>query len=91
MSLHLFAAAITIYITTSLDPLNPKSQECKLGIRRLMEMQTLLKDKSIVASQSLDITRRLMSLTLSKEIHVLFGDHHPELITEQGLGRGRAV
>lgn len=75
MSLHLFTAAVTICIITSLDPLNPKSQECKLGVCRLMEMQTLLKDKSIVASQGLDITRRLMSLTLTKEINVLFGNH----------------
>ncbi|KAJ5511646.1 hypothetical protein N7453_003749 [Penicillium expansum] len=73
MSLHLFTAAVTICIITSLDPLNPKSHECKLGIRRLMEMQTLLKDKSIVASQGLEITKQLMSLALTKEIDAIFG------------------
>jgi hypothetical protein len=72
MSLHLFTAAVTICIINSLDPLNPKSHECKLGIRRLMEMQTLLKDKSIVASQGLEITKQLMSLALAKEIDAMF-------------------
>lgn len=38
-----------------------------------MEMQTLLKDKSIVASQGLEITRQLMSLALAKEIDAMFG------------------
>jgi hypothetical protein len=73
MSLHLFTAAVTICIITSLEPLNPTSHECKLGIRRLMKIQTLLKDKSIVASQGLEITKKLMSLALSKEIEAMFG------------------
>ncbi|KAE8151545.1 fungal-specific transcription factor domain-containing protein [Aspergillus avenaceus] len=74
MSLHLFTAAVTISNITSLDPLSPSSHECKLGIRRLVEIQKVLKEKSIVASQGLEITKQLMSLAIRKEMSAIFGD-----------------
>jgi hypothetical protein len=37
-----------------------------------MQIQALLKDKSIVAAQGLDITTRLMSLVMAKEVDAMF-------------------
>ncbi|EHK16743.1 uncharacterized protein TRIVIDRAFT_133632, partial [Trichoderma virens Gv29-8] len=72
VSLHLFTAGVTLCIMTSLDPLSRESHESKLGIRGLMEMQTILKPKSIAAAQGLDILRNLLSLVMAKEISNLF-------------------
>ncbi|KAL9574027.1 hypothetical protein ACKAV7_001803 [Fusarium commune] len=66
VSLHLLTAGVTICISMTLDPLTSNSVEARSGIRQLMQVQTLLKDKSIVAAQSLDITKRLMGLVMAK-------------------------
>ncbi|KAL5615841.1 hypothetical protein FOBRF1_004589 [Fusarium oxysporum] len=78
VSLHLLTAGVTLCISITLDPLTSNSVEARSGIRQLMQVQTLLKDKSIVAAQSLDITKRLMGLVRAKE-----GDNRPgtELLT----------
>jgi hypothetical protein len=62
---------------TSLDPLSRDSHESKVGIRGLMEMQSVLKPKSIVAAQGLDILRNLLSLVMAKEINSLFDIQSP--------------
>ncbi|KAM5379001.1 hypothetical protein ACJA88_005561 [Fusarium oxysporum] len=67
VSLHLLTAGVTLCISITLDPLASNSVEATSGIRQLMQVQTLLKDKSIVAAQSLDITARLMGLVASKQ------------------------
>ncbi|KAH7208254.1 hypothetical protein BKA60DRAFT_464831 [Fusarium oxysporum] len=67
VSLHLLTAGVTLCISITLDPLASNSVEATSGIRQLMQIQTLLKDKSIVAAQSLDITTRLMGLVASKQ------------------------
>ncbi|KJK77172.1 hypothetical protein H634G_07479 [Metarhizium anisopliae BRIP 53293] len=72
VSLHLFTAGVTLCIMASLDPLRPQSHESKVGIRALMEMQNVLKTKSIVATQGLGILRNLLSLVMAKEIDVMF-------------------
>ncbi|KAF5690632.1 transcriptional regulatory [Fusarium denticulatum] len=66
VSLHLLTAGVTLCISITLDPLAPGSAEVRSRIRQLMQVQTLLKDKSIVAAQSLDITKRLASLVMAK-------------------------
>ncbi|WKT40107.1 hypothetical protein QSH57_001926 [Fusarium oxysporum f. sp. vasinfectum] len=66
VSLHLLTAGVTLCISITLDPLASNSVEATSGIRQLMHVQTLLKDKSIVAAQSLDITTRLMRLCISR-------------------------
>ncbi|PNP85100.1 hypothetical protein FNYG_01625 [Fusarium nygamai] len=67
VSLHLLTAGVTLCISMALDPLTCSSVEATSGIRQLMQIQTLLKDKSIVAAQSLDITKRLMGFMMAKE------------------------
>ncbi|KAF4417297.1 transcriptional regulatory [Fusarium acutatum] len=66
VSLHLLTAGVTLCMSITLDPLTSKSVEARSGLRQLMHVQTILKDKSIVAAQSLDITKRLMDLVMAK-------------------------
>jgi hypothetical protein len=66
VSLHLLTAGVTLCISITLDPLAPDSAHVRSRIRQLMQVQTLLKYKSIVAAQSLDITKRLASLVMVK-------------------------
>ncbi|SCN71477.1 uncharacterized protein FFMR_02034 [Fusarium fujikuroi] len=73
VSLHLLTAGVTLCISITLDALASNSTEAISGIRQLMQVQNLLKDRSIVAAQSLDITKRLMGLVLAKA-----GNHWPE-------------
>ncbi|KAG6363895.1 hypothetical protein INS49_008998 [Diaporthe citri] len=68
VSLHLLTAAIALSILTTLAPLTQESHDCKMGIRRLMEMQSRLRVRSIVAEQGLGILKKLMSLVLTKEM-----------------------
>lgn len=68
VSLHLLTAAIALSILTTLTPLTQESHDCKMGIRRLMEMQSRLRARSIVAEQGLGILKKLMSLVLTKEM-----------------------
>lgn len=67
VSVHLFTAGVTLSIIASLRPLAPQSQEAKLGLRRLMGMQSLLKAKSIVAEQGFQILCKLTRLVMQKE------------------------
>lgn len=68
VSLRLLTAGIALSILTSLSPLTQDSHDCKMGIRRLMEMQSRLSARSIVAEQGLGILKKLMELVLTKEM-----------------------
>jgi hypothetical protein len=82
VSLHLLTAGVTLCISISLDALSFQSFESKLGMRQLMQVQAMLKDKSIVASQGLEIMRKLMSLVMAKEIDAMFETEPPTTIVE---------
>ncbi|CVK85020.1 uncharacterized protein FMAN_01942 [Fusarium mangiferae] len=73
VSLHLLTAGVTLCISITVDPFASNSAEAISGIRQLMQVQDLLKDRSIVAAQSLDITKRLMGLVTAKA-----GNDRPE-------------
>ncbi|KAF5254487.1 hypothetical protein FANTH_745 [Fusarium anthophilum] len=66
VSLHLLTAGVTLCISITLDPLASDSAEATSSIRQLMQVQNFLNDKSIVATQSLDITKRLAGLVMAK-------------------------
>ncbi|KAM0559929.1 hypothetical protein ACHAPJ_003879 [Fusarium lateritium] len=82
VSLHLLTAGVTLCISISLDPLSHNSFESRLGMRRVMQVQNLLKDKSIVAAQGLDITKKLMSLVMTKEVDAMFETEPPSTVVE---------
>lgn len=73
VSLHLLTAGVTLCISITLDPFASGSTEEISGIRQLMQVQNLSKDRSIVAAQSLNITKRLMDLVMAKA-----GNDRPE-------------
>lgn len=77
VSLHLLTAAIALSILTTLNPLTQESHDCKMGIRRLMEMQSRLSARSIVAEQGLGILKKLMSLVLTKEMKEMLDFSRP--------------
>lgn len=68
VSIRLLTAGIALSILTTLSPLTQESHDCKMGIRRLMEMQSRLSARSIVAEQGLGILKKLMELVLTKEM-----------------------
>lgn len=72
VSLHLLTAGVTLCISITLNPLSKEAYESRMGIRRLMQIQSLLREKSVVAAQGLEITKRLMSLVMAKEVDAMF-------------------
>lgn len=76
VSLHLLTAAVALCILTSLNPLSQESYDCKMGIRRLMEMQSRLRARSIVAEQGLGVSKKLLSLVLTKEMEKMLEMPH---------------
>ncbi|KAF4780878.1 tall aerial hyphae-4 [Colletotrichum scovillei] len=68
VALHLFTAGVTLSIMTGLDPLSREAYDSKMGLRKLMEMHSQLKSKSVVAEQGLNILTKLMKLVMTKEM-----------------------
>ncbi|KAI5460737.1 hypothetical protein BGZ63DRAFT_488787 [Mariannaea sp. PMI_226] len=90
VSLHILTAALTLCISISVDPLSWNAYEARLGIRRLMQIQTSLKGKSIIAAQGLDITKRLMALASASDGYLLnFCEN--TLMTDAALDYGEVI
>ena len=68
VGMHLFTAGITLCIMASLEPLSRESHESKLGLHRLMHMQTYVKSRSTMADQGLQILKKLIALIMEKEL-----------------------
>ena len=71
--LHLLTAGVILCIVANANPLSKESFEAKLGIRRLLGMQSSLKSDSIIAEQGLKILKRLLSLVMKKETDHMLG------------------
>ncbi|KAK1484033.1 tall aerial hyphae-4 [Colletotrichum tamarilloi] len=84
VALHLFTAGVTLSIMTGLDPLSREAYDSKMGLRKLMEMHSQLKSKSVVAEQGLNILTKLMKLVMTKEMErMLHLDIPPPTETDQ--------
>lgn len=70
-SMHLFTAGVTLSIMASLDPLSLRAHEAKVGLQKIMAMQTKLKATSAVAAQGLELLQRLTRLLMEKELHFM--------------------
>lgn len=70
IGIHTFTAGVMLCILTSIEPLSLQSHESKMGLRRLIKMQTHLKSRteSTLASQGLEILERLTRLVMEKEL-----------------------
>ncbi|KAL0766953.1 hypothetical protein CaCOL14_010524 [Colletotrichum acutatum] len=84
VALHLFTAGVTLSIMTGLDPLSREAYDSKMGLRKLMEMHSQLKSKSVVAEQGLNILTKLMKLVMTKEMErMLHLDVPPQTGSDQ--------
>lgn len=70
IGIHTFTAGVTLCILTSIEPLAPHSYQSKLGLRRLLSMQTHVKSRShfTLAAQGVEILERLTRLVMEKEL-----------------------
>lgn len=70
ISIHTFTAGVMLCVLTSIEPLTPESLQCKLGLRRILNMQAHLKSKaqSPLPAQGLEILERLTRLVMEKEL-----------------------
>lgn len=73
IGIHTFTAGVMLCILISIEPLGQQSYESKMGLRRLLRMQSLLKSKShsTLAAQGLEILQRLTRLVTDKELKEL--------------------
>lgn len=73
IGIHTFTAGVMLCILISIEPLGQQSYESKMGLRRLLRMQALLKSRShsTLAEQGLEILQRLTRLVMDKELKEL--------------------
>jgi hypothetical protein len=78
IGIHTFTAGVMLCILTSIEPLSAKSHESKMGLRRLIKMQTHLKSRteSTLASQGLEILERLTRLVMEKELKEMLASNN---------------
>ncbi|KAM0230427.1 hypothetical protein ACHAPO_009191 [Fusarium lateritium] len=92
IALHLLTAGVALCISITSNPLSKEAYESRMGIRRLMQIQSLLREKSIIAAQGLEITKRLMSLVMAKEVDAMFEfDSSTEAVDSQRPGSSGAT
>ncbi|KAJ5094831.1 fungal-specific transcription factor domain-containing protein [Penicillium angulare] len=70
IGIHTFTAGVMLCILISIEPLGLQSHESKIGLRRLLGMQSNLKShsNSTLATQGLEILERLARLVMEKEL-----------------------
>lgn len=80
IGIHTFTAGVMLCILISIDPLGSESYESKMGLRRLLRMQSLLKSRShsTLATQGLEILERLTRLVMDKELKEMLGSSENE-------------
>lgn len=89
IGIHTFTAGVMLCILTSIKPLSSQAHESKMGLRRLIKMQTHLKTRtgSTLASQGLEILERLTRLVMEKELkEMLTSTTSPQQISHTAQG-----
>ncbi|KAJ5757152.1 fungal-specific transcription factor domain-containing protein [Penicillium nucicola] len=89
ISIHTFTAGVMLCVLASIELFTPESQECKIGLRRILNMQGQLqsKSRSALSAQGLEILQRLTRLVMERELTEMLGskteasaqDKQPEL------------
>ncbi|KAJ5963153.1 fungal-specific transcription factor domain-containing protein [Penicillium waksmanii] len=89
IGIHTFTAGVMLCILTSIKPLSPQSHESKMGLRRLIKMQTHLKSRteSTLASQGLEILERLTRLVMEKELKEMLASNSVAQQTPQSTAQ----
>lgn len=91
IGMHTFTAGVMLCVLISIEPLALESYESKMGLRRLLRMQSLLKSRahSSLNTQGLEILERLTKLVMEKELKEILNSSEGELrhITQLGDSR----
>jgi hypothetical protein len=85
VGIHLFTAGVVLYPLIRDDTSSTKTQENKAGLQRILQMATLLKDTSALASQGHELIQKLISLVFKSEADEFFGNR------AHGEGSGEAM
>jgi hypothetical protein len=80
IGMHTFTAGVMLCVLISIEPLALQSHESKLGLRRLLRMQSLLKSRShsSLTTQGLEILERLTKLVMEKELKEMLNSSEDE-------------
>lgn len=87
VGIHTFTAGLTLCILNSIDPLSSQSHEAKVGLQRLMVIQTKLKERSPLPGQGLEILQRLAKHVLEKELGAMLAVPGVESVRTSDVGR----
>lgn len=87
VGIHTFTAGLTLCILNSIDPLSSQSHEAKVGLQRLMVIQTKLKERSPLPGQGLEILQRLAKHVLEKELGAMLAVPGVEPVRTSDVGR----
>jgi hypothetical protein len=77
VGIHIFTAGVTLCVLANLDPMSMQSQEYKIGVHKLMEMEICLKPKSVLAAQGLEVLQKLAKVILEKELEKMLSLSKP--------------
>lgn len=85
ISIHTFTAGVMLCVLASIEPLTPESLQCKMGLRRLLNMQAHLRSRaqSPLPAQGLEILERLARLVMEKELNDILS-HKSDSNTKPG-------
>ncbi|OOQ88133.1 putative fungal specific transcription factor [Penicillium brasilianum] len=80
IGMHTFTAGVMLCVLISTEPLGPQPHESKMGLRRLLRMQSLLKSRShsTLNTQGLEILERLTKLVMEKELKEMLNSSNNE-------------
>jgi hypothetical protein len=91
IGMHTFTAGVMLCVLISIDPLALESHESKMGLRRLLRMQSLLKSRahSSLNTQGLEILERLTKLVVETELKEMLNtsEDEPRHIPQSGDSR----
>lgn len=91
IGMHTFTAGVMLCVLISINPLALESHKSKIGLRRLLRMQSLLKSRahSSLNTQGLVILERLTKLVMEKELKEMLNpsEDEPRSIPQEGDSR----
>jgi hypothetical protein len=80
IGMHTFTAGVMLCVLISIEPLGPQCHESKMGLRRLIRMQSLLKSRShsSLTTQGLEMLEKVTKLVMEKELREMLNSSEGE-------------
>lgn len=91
IGMHLLTAGIMLSILASLEPLGAHAHELKMGLQRLIQMQTQLSSANVSADNGADVLKRLAALVVEKELRLMVGPSTESRVATHADQEGRSV